>query len=339
MIPGIAAAWDQICVDGRTEFGWHARRIHASSATPIHAALRQPGAAKALLLEVKARSIHPANTFPSSSGFNVTLEPLVPGPHGTVRVCLELIDNRYADVFAILADDVAASVAAASSELAGIAALIGRLNTWQRFLKRHGDRSLSDQERIGLFAELLVLRDLLAKGLAASDCVDAWRGPWGGAQDFSLRTCAVEVKATASIHAVSFNVSNLAQLDGRSLPALILRHVALTRAPGSSETLPNLVDSLRQTIAATDPAAAKRFSDSLLEVGYLDAQRSDYDNDAYFVHAQRNFEVRGDFPRILSTDLCSGIVTCSYSVELAACLPFLIDETQADQVIHGSPHE
>lgn len=339
MTVGIAAAWDQISADRRAEPGWHARRIHAFSATPIHAALRQPGAAKALLLEVQARSIHPANTFPSSSGFNVTLESLVPGPNGTVRVCLELTDNRYADVFAVLTDDVASSVAAASTEQAGIAALIGRLNTWQRFLKRHGDHSLSDQERVGLFAELLVLRDLMAKGLAASDAVDAWRGPWGGAQDFSLTTCAVEVKATASIHPVRFEVSNLAQLDDRSLPALILRHVALTRTPGSGETLPNLVDTLRHIIERTDSAAVQRFSDSLLEVGYLDAQRSEYDGEGYAVHAERSFEVRGDFPRILSSDVRPGIGACSYSVELAACLPFLIDEAQADRAIHGGPYE
>ena len=335
MITGIAAVWDKISADGRTELGWHARRIHAFSATPIHAALRQPGTVKALLLEVKARSIHPASTFPSSSGFNVTIAPLTPGPHGTVRVCLELVDNRYVDVFAILADDVATAVAAASSEVGGISALIGRLNTWQRFLKRHGDRTLTEYERIGLFGELLVLRDLLAKGLAASDCVDAWRGPWGGAQDFCLATCAVEVKATAAAHPISFDVANLAQLDDRSLPALILRHVTLLRAPDSGETLPSLVDSLQQTIEATDPAAAQRFSDSLLEVGYLDAQRGDYENEAYSVHAQHNFEVRGDFPRILSSDLHAGIAACSYSVELAACLPFLIDETRADRALHG----
>jgi hypothetical protein len=311
--------------------------MHAASATPIYAALRQPGATKALLLEVKARSIHPANTFPSSLGFDVALEPLVLGPNGTVRICLELRDNRYADVFAILTDDVASSVAGAPSEIAGIAALVGRLNTWQRFLRRHGDRILSDQERVGLFAELLILRDLLANGLAAADAVDAWRGPWGGAQDFHLKTCAIEVKATASVHPVGFEVSNLAQLDDRSFPSLILRHVVLVRTHGSGVTLPDLVDTLRQTVERTDPAAAQRFSDSLMEIGYLDIHRGEYDSDGFVVHAERNFEVKEGFPRILASDVRPGITACSYSVELTACLPFLIEVAQAARVIHGGP--
>jgi hypothetical protein len=335
----VAEAWRHISAEGRTEHGWHARRIHPTAVTPILAALRLPGPTKAVLLEVKARSIHPSNTFPSSSGFEVGLETLLLGPNGMVRICLQLRDGRYEDVFAVLADDVAASVASANSEVAGIAALIGRLNTWQRFLKRHGDGVLSDQERIGLFAELVVLGDLLAKGLAASDAINAWRGPWGGAQDFALASCSIEVKATLSVHAVSFEVSNLAQLDDRSLPCLMLRHLALTRTQGTGGTLPDLIDAIRRAIAGTDPSASQRFSDSLLEVGYLDAHRAECADDSYAVHLERQFQVKGDFPRILSGDVRSGVSACSYSVQLSACLPFLIDEAEVNQIIQGVSDE
>jgi hypothetical protein len=336
---GVAEAWRQLSAEGRSEHGWHARRIHPMAVTPILAALRLPGPIKAVLLEVNARSIHPANTFPSSSGFEVGLEALVPGPNGIVRICLQLMDARYEDVFAVLADDVAASVASATSEVAGIAALIGRLNTWQRFLKRHGDGVLSDQERIGLFAELVVLGDLFAKGVAASDAINAWRGPWGGAQDFVLATCSIEVKATLSVHAVSFEVSNLAQLDDRSLPFLLLRHLALTRTHGTGGTLPDMIDAIRRAIVDTDRSAFQQFSDSLLEVGYLDAHRAEYADDSYGVHLERQFLVAGDFPRILSGDVRSGVSACSYAVQLSACLPFLIGEAEANRIIHGASDE
>ena len=328
-------AWRILYTEGRTEPGWHGRRIHVTAATPIYAALQIPGPTKGLLLQVKTRFVHAGNTFPSSAGFEVHLEPIVAGPNGSVRICLRLTEQRYEDVFAVLAEDVAAAVAAAGSEPAGLAAMIGRLNTWQRFLKRHGEGILSDQERVGLFAELFVLRSLLADGLAASDSVRGWRGPWGGAQDFSLATCSLEVKATVSANPVSFDVSNLAQLDERVLPPLILRHLTLARTM-TGETLPELVDAVGMTIAATDPAALLLFSDSLLEVGYLEAHRTEYENERYKVHSDRHFLVQAGFPRVLADELRTGITACSYSVQISACMPFLIDAPTARQIVHGT---
>lgn len=263
----------------------------------------------------------------------------MPGPNGSVRICLELTDPRFEDVFAVLADDVAAAVSCAKSEPAGIVALIGRLNTWQRFLKRHGGGVLAERERIGLFAELTVLRDLLADGLSAGDAVDAWRGPWGGAQDFRLATCSVEVKATASASSASFEVSNLDQLDERLLPCLIVRHIVLSRPNGRGETLPELVDAVAVAITATDPAASLRFSDSLLEVGYLDAHRAEYEEERLAVFSDRLFQVQDGFPRILADDVRPGVSACSYTVQLSACLPFLVDGNSARRIIHGEHDE
>jgi hypothetical protein len=328
-------AWRLLHTEGRTEPGWHGRRIHVTAATPIYAALQVPGPTKGLLLQIKTRLIHAGNSFPSSAGFEVHLEPVVPGPNGSVRICLRLTEQRYEDVFAVLAEDVAAAVAAAGSEPAGLAAMIGRLNTWQRFLKRHGEGMLPDHERIGLFAELVVLRSLLADGLAASDAVMGWRGPWGGAQDFSLATCSIEVKATVSGNPVSFDVSNLAQLDERVLPPLILRHIILARTT-TGETLPELVDGVGMTIAATDPAALLNFTDSLLEIGYLEAHRVEYGNERYKVHSDRHFLVQAGFPRILADELRTGVTACSYSVQISACMPFLIDAPAARHIVHGA---
>ena len=290
---------------------------------------------KGLLLEVRARSIHPSNTFPSSSGFDVSLEAIVAGPNGSVRICLELSDPRYDGVFEVLADDVAVAVASAGSEPAGIATLIGRLNTWQRFLKHHGDSLLSEQEQIGLFAELFVLREFLADGLTALDAVDAWRGPWGAAQDFCLANCSVEIKATASAGSSSFEVSNLAQLDERFLPCLIVRHLTLVHVEGHGETLPDLVDRVAETLDLSDLSASRRFTDSLLEVGYSQAHRSNYGTAGFSVLSDRQFRVHADFPRILADEVRGGISACSYSIQLSACLPFTIDAAAARRIVHG----
>ncbi len=339
MIPAVAETWAEIAAETRTEPGWHVRRTHAASATPLYAGIKLPERTKGLLLEVRAQSIHPASAFPACSGFDVNLVPVAPGPNGSVRICLELTDARYGGVFAVLADDVAMAVASARSEKEGVAALIGRLNTWQRFMKRHGDRLLSEQEQTGLYAELFVLRELLAHGLGASAAVDAWQGPWAGAQDFRLPNCSVEVKATASPGSASFEVSNLVQLDERPLPCLVVRHVALTRAEGQGETLPDMIDAISCAMSASDPSAGIRFSDSLLEIGYLRAHRANYGKEGFAMHSDRQFLVRGNFPRIRADELYAGVTACSYSVSLTACLPFLIDAAEARRMMHGTSNE
>jgi hypothetical protein len=328
-------AWKLLYAEDRAEPGWHGRRIHVTAATPIYAALQIPGPTKGLLLQVKAKSILPGNTFPSSAGFEVQLDPVDAGPNGSVRICLRLTERRYEDVFVVLAEDVAAAVAGAGSEPAGLAAMLGRLNTWQRFLKRPGQGILSDQEQVGLFAELTVLSGLLADGLAASDAVRSWRGPWGAPQDFTLATCSLEVEATVSANPVSFEVSNLAQLDERVLPSLILCHLTLARAM-TGMTLPELVDTVGITIAATDPGALLPFNDSLLEVGYLEAHRPEYESERYKVHSERHFLVKAGFPRILADELRTGVTACSYSVQISACMRFLVDAPTARRIVHGA---
>ena len=339
MTSGIIDVWSQLLDEQPSAPGWCARRINVEAPTAIYAALLIPEARKALLLEVKARSIHPSTTFPASSGFKVELETMVPGPNGTLRICLHLVDAGYEGVFGVLVEDVASSVARALTESAGISALIGRLNTWQRFLKRPGDGALSQEERTGLFAELLVLQELIRRGMPTSDAVTAWHGPWGGAQDFRLPTSAIEVKATLAVHPTSFEVSNLAQLDERPLPHLILRHIALICSADIGETLADIVEDIQKMLAPSDLNAYQHFSDSLLEVGYLPAHRSLYDQDRYRVASDRKFRVADAFPRILTDDVRPGVLTCSYVVELSACLPYQMDDPAAEAIIHGEIYE
>lgn len=332
----VAEKWIEIAAEGRVEPGWHVRRMQAAAQTALYAALRLPGRSKGLLLEVRARSIHPSSTFPFSLGFKVDLETIDPGPNGSVRICLELTDCRYGDVFAVLADDVAKAVALSGSEKEGVVVLIGRLKTWQKFLKRHGDGMLSEQEQTGLFAELYVFRELLDRGMAASDAVAAWVGPWSGAQDFRFPNCSVEVKATASPDATSFEVANLIQLDERRLPCLLVWHLALVRTELRGQTLPDMINEIAEMISKSDAAAAIRFSDSLLEVGYSEAHRADYGREGFEVHSDKLFRVEGEFPRIYADEVRSGVAACSYSVHLAACLPFIMHAVEACRLIHGT---
>jgi hypothetical protein len=197
---------------------------------------------------------------------------------------------------------------------------------------------LSEEARIGLFGELLEVLERLGEGIPASNVVAAWRGPSGAAQDFSSATCVLEVKSTASLHPISFEVANLVQLDERSAPILLLRQSVLVQA-AAGRTLPALVEEVRSIIRNQDAAALHAFEESLMDAGYLDAHRQHYIDAAYALRASRYFRVEGAFPRIRSDDVRPGVRSCSYSVEVAACLPFEISVEKARRIIQGDYDE
>ena len=322
-------AWATLSAEGRSEPGWHARRIHVASPCDIRAAIAAPNGDVALLFEVQSRSIPGGTVYPDCVGFELMPETMVPGPGGQSRLCLWLRAPRYRAVFETLADDVAAAVAAAASEASGVKALLGRLRTWERFVQRFGPDHLSDEQQLGLFAELRCLMTHLIPMMDTRAAVQGWRGPFGEPQDFRFRAAAIEVKASASRNPQSFQVSNLDQLDAGPLELLLVHHLTLDDRAVSGWTLSGIVAELRVILAEDDPAAASDFDEALIEAGYLDLHRDAYDETRYALLNAAWFDVEGAFPRLTRATTPSGVGKAKYSVILQSCAPHALDEGTA----------
>ncbi len=324
----VAEAWDTILSEGRQEPGWHARRVYAGSACDIRSAVRAPDSALAVLFEVGAKSIPPGADFSNCIGFELSPETIEPSPSGRIRLCLVLKDKRYRDLFGALADDVAGAVASAATESIGVKQLLGRLHTWERFVSRFGPGWLSNEQQVGLFAELVFLTTEVIPALAAASAVRAWRGPYREAHDYHFRAAAVEVKATTVRNPTSFQVSNLDQLDPATLETLLIYHVTIEVDSPTGNTLPEMVEQVRRALGTTDPAAVNDFDSSLMEVGYLDAHIEFYGR-RFRVAEVRWLHVAGGFPCLTSVSVPIGIASASYSVSLETCMPYTVDAAMA----------
>jgi hypothetical protein len=296
--------------------------------------VRAPDRAIAVLFEVSAKSIPPGADLPNCVGFELGPETIEPGPHGRIRLCLVLKDARYRDVFGTLGDDVATVVAGAATEALGVKLLLGRLHTWERFVSRFGPDRLSDEQQVGLFAELYFLTREIIPVVAATAAVRAWRGPYMEAQDFRFRAVAVEVKASTARDPSSFQVSNLDQLDAGTLDALLVHHVAVEADAAAGDTLPEMVDKARASLIASDPAAASDLDRSLMEVGYLDIHADSYVR-IFRVAEVRWLRVAEAFPRLTRASVPAGVGAVSYSVTLDSCIPYMIDAASARQIMQA----
>ncbi|WP_019500896.1 PD-(D/E)XK motif protein [Pseudanabaena sp. PCC 6802] len=156
----------------------------------------------------------------------------------------------------------------------------------------------------------------------------------GKAQDFHFPHCAIEVKTTVTQQPERLTISNEQQLDDSGIETLLLLHLAFDIHSNEDETLPSLVESLRSLLQ--DFTAAKMaFERSLFHAGYLDIHAPLYASTGYRHLSSSYFRVASGFPRLVPSDLVTGISHVRYAISLNACRPFAIAESEALKILNS----
>lgn len=202
------------------------------------------------------------------------------------------------------------------------AALARRLTAWQRMLSRGLQVGLTPEARIGLYGELLVLREVMLPAIGA-DAVRAWVGPAAAAQDFIHLGTAIEVKTVSRRDPGRCRISDERQLETNGLGALFLVHqVVAMQRDGSG--IADLVDELRDDPRVRVDVAW--FENSLLEAGWLDVHRSRYAHERYALTRRRCFSIRDGFPRLVPAEIPEEVSAVSYLLDLSTCGSYRVDE-------------
>lgn len=329
---GIVELWGRLHASPSSGPGWKSQRIAEEAPCPLRVAVEEPSGKPAILCEVSATAVEAAVEYPEGRGFQLYPECVCPGPHGTVRLCMVLVDPAYREVFSILAEDIVDAVAKTADHVSAVRRLLSRLRAWQAFMRR-GTTGLSSEEQTGLYAELLTLETLLACGLDVGAVVSGWTGAQSGLRDFLVGATEIEVKSGVGPHSSRFHVSHLDQLDETTIHSLLLFHFAFIDDPDGI-ALPEVVLRLKELIAEADPADASMFENLILAAGYANLDEGRYQR-RLSVRKMRIFEVRGEFPRLLRREVRPGIVDAGYAVDLKACLPYEISNADAMIRING----
>jgi len=312
--------------------GWVLRRVKPIANCRLFAGLELVSGLRGLLLELSPAVLPAKRRWPRCRGLDWLTAPAQRGMLFGVR----LKEARHGDLFDALADDLARRVAAAEASPASqLAALLGGVARWQKFLTA-GAEGLSEEMQRGLWGELHFLRETLLPAFSADAAVTAWQGNRAAHQDFLLSAGAVEVKTTSGKAPHVVRIASERQLDARGLPALYLRHYALAARDGAGETLPAAVASIRARLAS-DVEVGESFEDALLAAGYLDAHAWRYECRGYVVRETNDFAVRGRFPRLTESDLPDGIGEIGYALSLDACRSFLLAPDALLTALKSSP--
>ena len=291
----------------------------------LYAGWSVPNANPSLVLKIPTGQLPLDTEHPQSEGFLVAVIPEITGRDGLTRIVLELRDKQYEEVFMTMAQDVYEHMVLASTNIELTRSFYRQLHRWQAFLKKGRSCRLSRSEQIGLWGELNFLYRQLAPKIGIFDATKAWQGPVGGNQDFSFNGEAVEVKVTTSNPHEKIYVSNLKQLDPAGLVSLYLHHIAATEHQGCGETIATLVELIRAKLCL-DGGSPESFDVKLFESGYLDSESVYYSEVGYTELRSETYLVGIDFPRIKAEDLPGPIGDVKYSLMLASCEMFKVDQ-------------
>lgn len=179
------------------------------------------------------------------------------------------------------------------------------INDFQLFFSR---KNFSENEEMGLFAELLVLRELLKKYEAAV-VINAWSGPDKYKYDFAFHNFALEVKSTTA-NQPQITINGSEQFKAQKNLTLILLNISVGQESSSSK----IVEEISSKIIDYD--IRKKFQAKVLKV----SGKSDVEFRSFLVRETRLYSIERSFPSVANlkdaADFQGRIVKISYTVRL-----------------------
>jgi hypothetical protein len=127
-------------------------------------------------------------------------------------------------------------------------------------------------------------------------------------------------------------------LDDSNIQALYIVHLSLDTLQHLGETLPAIVNSIRESIRPSE-SANSLFEDKLFEAGYLIGHESAYSGVGYAKRDVNAFRVAAGFPRITEGDVPNGVGDISYSILVAECKHFEIKMSDLQKEVGGHEAE
>ena len=254
--------------------------------------------------------------LPKLSNITITLS----SDSGRYELTIGLTSPDYLELFRALCADLISSTRSIrrTNQEHALRTVVARIVRWQGLLRGMRGGVLDPAKQLGLFGELVILRDIFLPHTDAFSALSAWCGPSGAEQDFQFAGWLLEVKSQMVSSDRLIRISSADQLDLVSGNIALFHQVFSTSDGSTGEgcTLRQLVAEIRQRVLDASPAAVDLFQARLMEVGY--APLEEYDVQRLVLEGRTPYEVTEDFPRISASDLPEGIRNVRYDLSLEA---------------------
>ncbi|REF29694.1 putative PD-(D/E)XK family protein DUF4420 [Calidifontibacter indicus] len=312
------ALWAKIAEDPLHE-GAVLRRVLPGLPHDVFIGEIRPSRNRVLELSVLGLASNMPKRWRQSRGLEITVDSTT---SDRTKVRLRSMTKLGDPLFTELASDVVSTLASFSGADAATR-VVERVLAWQDFYARRGE-PFSEERAAGLFGELTLLGGCFVDVLGISAAVFGWTGPDPALQDFQFADLAVEVKTYRGLGAGHMRISSERQLEHVGVTALYVAYVSLDqRQDGTGTTLLELIGDVRRRLSDSDHAL-HLFEGKLLNSGWRDSH-AEFRAERYEVRSVEFFLVSDTFPRLVASELPTGISNVSYLVERSALSPYLTE--------------
>jgi hypothetical protein len=222
-------------------------------------------------------------------------------------------------IFYALCEDLVAVAHRYDSEDQMLSAVEVRLKRWQQLLKQDRSQEMTLEKQMGLFTELLCLKDIIAPKVDFRQAVFSWVGPEFDKQDFLIDNAIIEVKSYRTSKGPVVHVSSLYQLHSEKEPLFLVSY-GLTRS-SDGLSIEDIAQAIKKLLYEKAPDTVDSFDTKLMKYGYIPEIIKEplYQ---FIVDKRRAFLVSNEFPKIFPSDIKSQIVSVNYSVDLSGCTEY-----------------
>lgn len=265
----------------------------------------------------------------SASCFDVTIEKYNNNEQRLVCTFLDSADEST-EKFGVVLKSIAIETERFNS-VALFANIQKQLQEWSVFLSDHRT-PLSRAEFIGFWGELYVVSNFIMQAHDATDAIRYWTGPSGGKKDITLNNCAIEIKTTSSSVAKFLKISSLDQLD-RTTDKLYLMHLFVNYADhDKGVTLRYLYDLVYSKIKHDFAVLAvyKRKADNIFNRASPIQKEEPLACSALDI-----YDVLDDFPKLLRSDVPSGVIDAKYDLSVSSIQDFCVTQDLQDIIKNG----
>lgn len=271
---------------------------------------------------------------PGTRGFKV-ISQRVSNLDNYSDMIITVTGEEYNDVFTTFVMDLLEIISTIPPKEGIIPYVINHLRKWQKFMEELSHDILTENQRKGLFGELVFIYTVLIPKIGVRNAILSWVGPEKAQQDFILYdNIGIEIKTTSSKLPVSLHISSEKQLDPSGFRELFLCHYSVNKVKSDTDTLPDLVGKIFSACEC-DSELRMEFSRKLLAVNYRKKDEDKYLDYAYSVIDKPVYLITAAFPNITPGDLKKGVGNVTYSIQCGVLEPFRIDDELFYQKIMG----
>jgi hypothetical protein len=242
-----------------------------------------------------------------------------------------LLDNQLKDIFSLFIENIVEEISKSVTENEALVETSNVVLKWKKLFDKINFQGLTIERQKGLIGELLLFNSLLDEEYSIDALLESWTGPDFNDKDFRFGSFGIEIKLTSS-KVPKVKITSERQLDNENLTKLYLVLYVVEEVKDKGFSLNSIIEQIRTKIN-NNQNALKFFNERLLLVGYFDEDFENYN--LQYAFRKRNFyEVTNDFPRLIASDLPSGLFDTKYNIELSAIEQFLVSNESIIELIN-----